>query len=115
MRKTPLQAQRVKPALNIVCGGGGEEPLAVQPVAGACQFGKVGAAVTHAGTGSSGKRDDGLAGKIIGGHKTVHRPRGTAPPDGIENVASSPHALILLGLTVYKTVFTVTIFHSFPK
>lgn len=31
------------------------------------------------------------------------------------NVASSPHALILLGLTVYKTVFTVTIFHSFPK
>lgn len=24
-----------------------------------------------------------LPGKIIGGHKTVHRPRGTAPPDGI--------------------------------
>ena len=31
------------------------------------------------------------------------------------SLASSPHALILLGLTVYKTVFTVTIFHSFPK
>ena len=33
----------------------------------------------------------------------------------MKNVACSPHALILLGLTVYKTVFTVTIFHSFPK
>lgn len=97
MRKTPLQAQRVKPALNIVCGGGGEEPLAVQPVAGACQFGKVGAAVTHAGTGSSGKRDDGLASKIIGGHKTVHRPRGTAPPDGIVKCSQFPSCVDFTG------------------
>ena len=57
--------------------------MAFLPVAGAGHFCQQLSAFTQSGAGGGAERDHGLAGKVVGFYKAVHRPGCNAPPDGI--------------------------------
>ena len=115
-----LQSQPRGPITDGAAGRAGGEALTALPGAAVCHFFQQRAALTHAGGGRGGKRNDGLAGEVIVLYEIVDRPRRNAPPDGIAN----EHGVILIpvcggglgqgdvpqGLVVMLTVDTAAVY-----
>ena len=80
-----LQSQPCGPIADGAAGRAGGEALTALPGAAVCHSFQQCAALTHAGGGRGGKRNDGLTGKVVAPYEVVDRPRRNAPPDGIAN------------------------------
>ena len=87
-----LQSQPCGPIADGAAGRAGGEALTALPGAAVCYFFQQRAALTHAGGGRGGKRNDGLTGEVVAPYEVVDRPRRNAPPDGI----ADEHGIILI-------------------
>ena len=87
-----LQSQPCGPIADGAARRAGGKALTALPGAAVCHFFQQRAALTHAGGGRGGKRNDGLAGEVIVLYEIVDRPRRNAPPDRIAN----EHGVILI-------------------
>ena len=86
------ESQPCGPIADGAAGRAGGKALTALPGAAVCHFFQQRAALTHAGGGRGGKRNDGLAGEVVVLYEVVDRPRRNAPPDGI----ADEHGIILI-------------------